>query len=290
MPEARAPDVVVRTALRTLSVALRALGPLRYPLADVSGSIAYAGRPAARRRTAANHRRRAPSISEREARRLALASYREYMRTAFDFLWVNAVPRHDLLRSGSFRGLDTVRDALAGEHGCVLALTHFGSWDMAGALAVALDVPITSVMAPVGSRRVTDLVVWARERMGFEIFTAENALRGLLRALRRGRCVALLCDVVFAGPTVEVTYCGGPVRFSAVPAWLAIRTGAPLIPVDCFRARGAYHAEVHEPLLPAEGETEQQLMQRVAIVLERAVARRPEQWYPFGGVFTDEAE
>jgi KDO2-lipid IV(A) lauroyltransferase len=144
---------------------------------------------------------------------------------------------------------------------------------------------VTTVMAPFGPPSLTDLVMWARRREQFEVYSLENAARGLLRGLRRNRCVALLCDVPGGGPTVTVDYCGGPAAFSAVPAWLALRTGAPLFPVECRREGGSFVAEAHPSVAVAAGDTEAAIMQRVATVLEAAVRRWPEQWYPFGEVW-----
>jgi lauroyl/myristoyl acyltransferase len=170
----------------------------------------------------------------------------------------------------------------------ILVLGHFGNWDMAASVALAYGVPLTTVMAPVGPPVISDLVVWAREGNQLEVFTPESAARGLLRALRQGRFVCLLCDIPGGGPTVVVDYCGGPVVFTAAPAWLARVSGAPLLPVDCRRAEGGgYEIEVHAPITAEPGEDDAGVMQRVAAILEPAVRRHPEQWYPFGEVYAD---
>jgi KDO2-lipid IV(A) lauroyltransferase len=172
--------------------------------------------------------------------------------------------------------------------GGVITLSHYGNWDMAANAAIAMGTPLTTVMAPLGPEGFTDLVLWARQRNQLEVYTPRNAARGLLRALQRNRCVGILCDIPGAGPTVEVDYCGGPVPFSAVPAWLAKRTGAPLMPADCTRRRhGRYEIVIHPPVPVEPGDSETAVMQRLARVLERAVLDRPAQWYPFGPVYAD---
>ena len=108
-------------------------------------------------------------------------------------------------------------------------------------------------MAPVVSPGITEMVALSRERKGLEIFTVRQAARGLFRALRRGRTVALMLDVPEAGPTVVVPFCGGPVRCSAVPARLAAVTGAAIIPVTCRREGRGWALEIH-PAVSLEGD------------------------------------
>ena len=265
----------------------RALGPLRDPVADAAGLVAYAVDPSRRRRTARNHHRLDRLIGEREARRRSRASYRSYARFITDFLWACGLDESTVLANSVVIGIEHV-DA-ARTPGGILVLTHFGNWDMAANIACAHRVALSTVMAPIGPPAVTEMVAWARRRNQLDVFTAERAALGLVRALRRGRFVALLCDIPGAGPQTVVDFCGGPVIFSTVSARLAMQTGAHLLPAECRRGGDGeppYVATVHPPVALA-GLNENEVMQSVADALEPGVRARPEQWYPFGAVYTD---
>jgi len=276
-----------RIAFRVLTLLLRALGAWRYVLADTGGRVWRFTDLARYHRTTANHRRAAPAITPAEARRRARASMREYARTTVDFVWAAEMPRLTVLRHSRVVGLDIIRAAESRGRGGILALTHFGSWDMAANIALAYGLSLTTVMAPIGSERITELVMWARRRNELEVFTSDNAVRGLLRAPRAGRFVAMLADVPDDGPTVQVGFCGGTVAFSSVPAWLAGRTGAPLLPVDCRRGRTGYVITIHPAVPVAPEDDAQAITTRLAGVLERSIAATPAQWYPFGHVYVD---
>lgn len=283
----RQPALPLRFAWRLAVSLVRQLGGTRYPIADLVGVAVGLAQPGRRRRAAIHHRRLDPSISGAEGRRRALRSYREYARTTVDFLWANALAPSEVRRCTEVVGLGHVEAATAAGRGAVLALTHFGNWDMAANVALAMGVPLSTVMAPIGPEWSTQLVVWARARNHLEIFTPDRAGRGLLRALRRGRFVALLSDVPAGGPTVAVPYCGGVVSFSTAPAWLAMRTGAALLPVDCRRGGPGYRIEVHAPIEPGEGDNQAAITSRLAASLEVPVRHHPDQWYPFGAVYVD---
>jgi KDO2-lipid IV(A) lauroyltransferase len=277
----------LRGGLRAATAVTRALGRARYMFADTVGLVAYRSSAARASQTLWNHQRCAPQIDLPEARRRARASYREYARTLVDFVWVNDMDHARVRGFSAIRGWEHVTTALEQGKGSVFALSHFGNWDMAANIAIANGLELTTVMAPLGPEAITEVVVWARQQNQLEVFTAEQAARGLFRALRRNRFVCLLCDIPEAGPTVLVDYCGGPVEFSSVPAWLALRFGAPLMPVDCYRVGRDYVIDVHPPVVVDHNDSETAVMQRVAAVLENTVRRLPDQWYPFGKVYAD---
>jgi KDO2-lipid IV(A) lauroyltransferase len=147
-------------------------------------------------------------------------------------------------------------------------------------------------MAPVGPPAISNLIAWERSaHKHLELFAPDRAARGLVRALERGRFVGLLPDIPEGGPTVEVWFCNGPVRFSTVPAWLARLTGSPLLPVTCWRTGYAsFRLQVHEPVPVTAGEDLHAITSRLASVFEPIVLRYPEQWYPFHRVYADEGD
>lgn len=282
------PNVPLRAGLWAASRSLRVLGPARYLFADALGLALYASSPERARRTAANHRRLDPSLSAVEAARRARTSFREFMRTSFDFVWEYAVPPRRMHRYFRAYGLEFAYEAVHEHGGGIFALAHYGSWDVAAANALASDLPITTVMTRVGtSEMATRIAAWARRHQDMEVLMTGSAARGLIRAVRNRRFAAILVDIPDRGGRALVDFCGGRVNFSTAPAWIARVTGAPIMPVDCWRENGLYRMVVHEPIPVSRNDDDGAVMQRVATVLERQIRRVPAQWYPFGAVYKD---
>jgi Kdo2-lipid IVA lauroyltransferase/acyltransferase len=281
------PPRSLRAGLWLASLILRALGPGRYALADVIGTCNYAMSPVSRQRCAANHRRLDPGLHRGDARRRALASFRNYARTSVDFIWQYGVPAHQMHRHFRAYGLEHAFRALDERGGGVFALAHFGSWDVAAGCGLASGLRVTTVMAPVGPDIVTRIAAWARRHQDMEVLASSHAARGLIRAVRRGRFAAILSDIPERGETAVVTFCGGPVVFSTAAAWLGRVAEVPVMPAECWRVGGRYRLVVHPPVQVEPGESDADVMQRVAAVLEAAVRRAPEWWYPFGVVYED---
>ncbi len=280
------PNLPLRAGLWAASRSLRVLGRRRYLFADALGLAIYVSSPERARRCADNHRRLEPAISPQQARRRSRGSFREFMRTSFDFVWEYAVPPERMHQHFRVYGLEHVWESLESKGGGVFALAHYGSWDVAAACALACDIPITAVMTRVGtSELATRIAAWARRHQDIDVLMTGAAARGLLRAVRRGRFDAILCDIPERGERTLVSFCGGPVNFSTAPAWIARVTGVPVMPVHCWREAGLYHMMIFAPIPIVEGDVESDVMQRVATVLELQMRRMPTQWYPFGRVY-----
>ncbi len=271
-------------ALTALTRVVRTLGPLRGPVADAVGAHWYARLgPADRVRAAANHHRLQPHLGYKEAAALARRSYQEYVGMIVDSMWADPLSSEETLAMFQVQGRENLN---VGDRAAMVVLPHFGNWDMAASAALGMGVHLTTVMAPVVSPGITEMVELSRRRKGLETFTVQQAARGLFRALRRGRTVALMLDVPEAGPTVVVQFCGGPVRCSAVPARLAAVTGAAIIPVTCRREGRGWALEIHSAV-SLEGD-EAAVIGRVAAQVEPAIRAHPEQWYPFHHVYADD--
>ncbi len=279
------PSRALRAGMWTASLGLRALGSGRYVIGDVIGTCIYAGSPARRRRCAANHRVLDPTLDAPAARRLALASFRNYARTSVDFVWQYGVPAHAMHRHFRAYGLEHAHAAIEEHGGGVFALAHFGSWDVAASCGFASGLRVTAVMAPVGPDLVTRIAAWARRKTDLEVLVSSNAARGLIRAVRRGRFAAILSDIPDRGDTVIVDFCGGKVEFSTAAAWLGRVAKVPVLPVDCWRYKGKYRLVVHAPVVIEPGDSDADVTQRIATGLEAAIRRNPDWWYPFGEIY-----
>ncbi len=132
-----------------------------------------------------------------------------------DSMWAEPLDSTEVLRLFRVIGGEHLD---VGDRGSMVVLPHFGNWDIAASASLGLGLHLSTVMAPVVSPGITEMVALSRQRKGLEIFTPRQAARGLFRALRKRRTVALMLDIPEAGPTVVVPFCGGLVRCSAVPA------------------------------------------------------------------------
>ena len=189
------------------------------------------------------------------------------------------VQRHVVLDN-----LHVLREALAGGKGAVLVSAHLGNWEfMGGAISqsgLVLSMYVGAQRNPLVDERINGL----RRAMGTETVGKGVALRGLLRALRDNRIVAMLADQHYSRKRHYVAFFGQPVSMVPGPASLALRTGAPVIFGQCLREGPLRYRTTFrhiEPPAPS-GSVEWDVLaysQAIADVLAEAVRAHPAQYF-----------
>ena len=142
---------------------------------------------------------------------------------------------------------------MAAGKGVIMALPHIGSWEWGGAWLALQGYPMTSVAEPLEPPAMYEWFVAQREAMGLTIVPlGAEASGALLRTLRAGKLVGLLCDRDIVGNGVEVEFFGERTTLPGGPATLALRTGAALLPTAVYSGPGISHtAVIMAPVAPS---------------------------------------
>lgn len=269
----------VRIGLCVLPVLPRAI---LLALAHLAGTAAYYLAPSQRRVTLANLEiafgaRR----SLREKRRLARQAFQNIARVLCDFFWFTRRTRERIER---WVTVDPQVDVWVRAATRIGITAHFGNWELMSRVQAAHGHEHTAVAAPLENPAVDALFNRARYAGGTEIIPQKGALRGLLKALKHHRHIALLLDQNTkpedGGLFVKIF--GLPTPMSGAAAMLAERTGVAILVLFC-RARpdGAYHLYARPPLIPAEAATPATtlaLTQAIAAAFQEEIEKYPEQW------------
>jgi lauroyl/myristoyl acyltransferase len=257
-------------------------------LGFVGGHIMWATQSTARQtsqRHAARVRHGDPQHVSRLDRRIARKRFASYGRYFLETFWLNADRHADILDRFELEGEKYLTDALAAGDGVVLAAAHIGNWDYAAIYPLSLGAPIIAVAEDLADDDLTEWFVAMRAEAGIEIVLADGtkgSFLQLVRAVKSGRVVALLCDRDVSGTGVPVTFFGEETRLPAGPVVLAAAAGAPVLPVVCYLTKSGYRFVVDSPMKFTKadlGDTQSAAMQQVVDRLEPLIRRAPEQWH-----------
>jgi phosphatidylinositol dimannoside acyltransferase len=184
-------------------------------------------------------------------------------------------------------GIEYLQRARDEGAGLIYAVPHVGNWEVAATASVGQGVPVMAVAESLSNRRLSSWFVGLRAAFGIEAVLAEPG-RSLMKELQgmveRNGAAALLCDRDLRGRGVPVKFFGEQTTLPAGPVWLAMRSGAALLPVACFFLEGPGHRLVVLPPIrvPEEGTRAERIAagtQLVAAALEELVRMAPSQWH-----------
>ncbi len=283
MSDARARAAYV--GYRAAADVARVLPPaLAQPLARSAGWGWCASQPTRRQQVARNLERIAPQLSVHDRRRAVVSVFEHYGRYWYELFRMAAVGPEPLIEGFDCQGLEHLEAAAALGRGVVVGLPHLGNWDVAGAWITAQGFPVTTVAEVVHPPELFDWFVSTREQLGMHVVALGPAAgSALVHDLAAGRVVCLLADRDLTGDGVEVDFFGERTRLPGGPALLALRTGAPLLPVGLsFEPHGGHGARILAPL-PTERRARLRddvirVTQDLASSFEDLIRAAPDQW------------
>lgn len=236
-----------------------------------------------RRLAIRNLRAAFPVRSGAECRRIARGMFAHFGRLLMALLKFSTMSATQMLARVEFEGEERVVHAHAQGRGVLLFTGHFGFWEI-NALVHALRIaPIAVLARPLDNPLLHDMLESVRGRTGNSVIYRRGAIRRVLRALEANQAVAVLIDQhIQTSDAVYVDFFNRPAATTSALAALALRTGAPVVPVFALplprgRFRMVYEHAV-EPPAADDPDAIRQFTQRCTDVLEMYVRRYPDLW------------
>ena len=247
------------------------------------GLAVYFLDPPHRRITLANLEAAFPVRSAADRRRTARGVFAHFGRVLLELLKFSTLTPEQMLERVEFEGDERARQAYALGRGVLFFTGHFGYWELCGIVHALKIGPIGVLARALDNPHLNRLLEQARQSTGNTVIYRRGALRRVMRALEANQGVAMLIDQHTFGPdAVYVDFFNRPAATTSSLAALAIRTGAPAIPVfaiplpDC-RYRMIYEHPVVPPA-PGSPDAIREFTQRCTDVLEMYVRRYPDLW------------
>ena len=224
-----------------------------------------------------------PTRSASERRAVARGMFAHFGRLLLELIKFGALSDAQMLARIECDGEERVQQAYQQGRGVLFFTGHFGYWEMQ-AIAQPLRVRPVSVLArPLDNPYLHELLERIRTRTGNSVIYRQGAIRKVMRELAANRGVALLIDQhLHSADAVYVDFFDRPAATTSALAALALRTGAPVIPVFALPLPGGRYRFVYERPVPPPREDSpdaiREFTQRCTDVLEMYVRRDPALW------------
>ena len=224
-------------------------------------------------------------LNDNERQTICRHNFSHFARIVLDLPYLRKITADNVERFATFAGEEHFQAALRKGKGLLFMTSHLGNWELM-ALAFSLKHhPAYLVIRTLDSHFLDELINSIRSKGGNRLVRKSGSVRAVLRLLRQGEIVALLIDQnvdwyegVFA-PFFKDVAC--TTRMLAV---VALRTGAPVVPVYNLRLADGRCQVVFEPevSLIRTGDKTRDAEENTALfnrIIESHVRRQPEQWF-----------
>ncbi len=203
----------------------------------------------------------------------------------FEFGWSQGLTLKAISDHFTIHGVDDYRQCIARGKGVLLLTAHFGNWELLPVVGRMHDVAFRVVYRPLDTPFLDRIFKESRTRYGGQpIPTRRGAMRQIYKTLKRGYPVAMLMDQnVDWYEGVFVDFFNHRACTNYGMAMLALKTGAPVLPLFLIRAGSHFHAMVGPELTTIRtGDMTRDVALNTQMynqVIECVVRRFPDQWF-----------
>ena len=226
-------------------------------------------------------------LKEKEAQRIGRQVFRHFGQMLFEIPYIMRIDRQNLSRYICFVHEEYYDQALKKGKGVFLLTGHYGNWEWMCA-AVSLRFGGLSVIARTFDYQPLDRLFseW-RGRFGGEVIDKQKAMRKILQNIKEKRSVGVLLDQnVDWYDGVFVRFLGQWACTNKGLALMALKTGAPVVPVFSRRTRdGRYQIIFEKEInLVRTGDKTIDVEENTALftrAIEAYVKKQPDHWFWF---------
>jgi KDO2-lipid IV(A) lauroyltransferase len=224
-----------------------------------------------------------PRRSAAERRAIVRAVFAHFGCLLFEFLKFSTLSPKQILERVDFDGEERVRLAYGHGKGVLFITGHFGFWEL-HALAHPLRFePIGVLARTLDNTRLNTLLEEIRQRTGNVVVYRQGSIRKVMRLMSEKHGVAILIDQhISSADAVYVDFFDRPAATTSAVAAMALRTGAPIVPVFALPlGKGRYRLIYEHPVEPPASDSQDAILeftQRCTDVLEMYVRRHPDLW------------
>ncbi len=224
------------------------------------------------------------SMDGKSRRRLARRVFGHFGTVAVECLLLHRLRPGDVERLIDYEGREHLQEAFLKGKGVLLFSGHYGSWEVVTVMQGFLGYPGAIVARPLDNPYLDRLLVRNRTSSGNLVIRKRKALREIVRALRKAWAVGIMIDQDARGTDpVFVDFFGRPAATIPTLALLALRTGAPIVPVFGIPLPGGRYRISYLPEVPVKSSGDREadvriITQECTRLIEDRVREHPEYW------------
>ena len=258
---------------------------LAYQMGNLIGTVGF--RMAKKHRNIAiNNLTRAfgSELEPHEIKKLAQQVFKNLMHIIFEIGWSLKLDPQDVRKYFRVDGLLNFIQATKKGNGVLVLTAHMGNWELLPVVGALKNIPVNVLFRPLDFPALDQFFLKLRSRFGAVMIPTARSMRKILRNLRRGEMIAILMDQnVDWYEGVFVDFFGHRACTNKGMALLALKTGAPVLPMFLIRENSGFKLKIYPEIAPIKtGDKTKDVEANTAQynrAIESIVREYPDQWF-----------
>ena len=209
-------------------------------------------------------------------------SFGIFAGTMLELLWSPRITREFLKEFGTQETLDPASRHAEQGRSVIYACLHAGNFEWTSKISVNLFGPVPLIAQEFKNPLLGPLFDSWRSVVGHTVFPRKGVMIRMLRHLKEGGKFGVLVDLNLKpsdGPVLIRCFGKYLTPVTRLPAELALRTGAAVVPVEILpRKEGGHHLRYLPEITITESTTPAEIAQACWDALEPGVRKTPELW------------
>ncbi len=227
------------------------------------------------------------TMDEKEKERITKKCYKNLIYFLADFIENQGITKEKLKQKVTFENEEILQDALRKKEKVILITAHYGNWELIGLSIGAFFGSSTAIGRTLEGKYLNKILKKNREQFDIELLDKNGAMKGMIRALLKGRILGLLVDQNTAeNEGVLVDFFGKKARQTHSTALLSRKFDAVIIPLfittDDYKN---YKITFYDKITPIKSndidKDIQELTQKQSNAMENAIRKKPDEWFWF---------
>lgn len=211
-------------------------------------------------------------------------AYRNFAKSMVEYSLFPALNKEEVLSMMEIEGAEHFDAALSKGRGAIVVAGHFGSWELMGAAVSQGGYPVDFLVGEQRNRLVDNMMNDYRRSMGIGIIKMGAAAKGIIKALKNNRFVAMLSDQDAGTDGTVVQFFGRPASTPKGPAAFALKMNVPIIMGFAIREdKGKQRVVIEKPIFPQKSSDKEEdirrLTQAYTSKLEDYIRKYPDHWF-----------
>jgi len=219
-----------------------------------------------------------------ELRKIGRRAYKNIGKSLVEYSLFPSLNKKRISRMVEFEGTENFDEALRKGGGAIVVAGHFGSWELMGAATCQRGYPVDFLVGEQHNILVDNLMNDYRKSVGIGIIKMGAAAKGIIKALKSNRFVAMLSDQDAGNDGTVVDFFNRSASTPKGPAAFALKMNVPIIMAFIIREdKNRQKIIIEEPIFIDRSKNKEDdirsLTQAYTSVLEEYIRKYPDHWF-----------